>query len=193
MVMIHKLWSSMFAVAAVIMAGVPAEAASLVFRYNFASGDSVSGILDGNLQDDGDTFFVDGVQSARFNGENIWPDATTAVARSSSDFPDGALQPMASLSGTVVDFLVCNPFIDGNCNFLTEGGLFLDNTSNDAFSFQAGAGNGRGSNIFEEIYEPNRWTASVPEPATILGSVILLGLGGAMQRKFKVSSARRPD
>jgi hypothetical protein len=158
------------------LSATASSAATYDFSYEFASGDLLAGTLEGSLQADNDTIWISDFGSVDFLGVTL-PDISPTDIRSSSDYPDGLLQPLVSLSGSVLDVFVCALGFSGtgNCDIAADGGFVLD-TSQPLF----GAGDGTGGRIFEGSRSGSSWTitevAAVPLPAAL--PMLLAGLGG---------------
>ncbi len=140
------------------------------FDYTFSDGSTLTGALDGTIQADSDTVFINSFGSVSYLGTTLASIELTDFV-SGSDFPAGALQPLVSFSGNAMDIFVCpNGFTSGNCTLSSDGGFFFNNG-------RTGAGDGLGNTQFGS-FNPTNWnlqssTVSVPEPA----SLALLGLG----------------
>jgi len=170
---------------AVLMSPMAANAELLTFEYNFLDGDVLAGILDGNIQADGDTVWIEGFMDVTFNGVAM-NSIEAGDIRSSSDFPVGALQSLVSFSGSVMDVFVCSlGFTSGNCFFIDDGGFYFDTSF---IGEEVAAGLPSETN-FQASFIADDWTleaTSVPEP----GTLALFGLGlagmGMSRRRRKV-------
>ncbi|MEA5509728.1 PEP-CTERM sorting domain-containing protein [Crocosphaera sp. UHCC 0190] len=137
----------------------PAQAALFNFSYTLIGGDVLSGMLDGDVQGDGDTVSVNSISMPLFNGV-AGPDLPFVVSNSAGP----SLPATVSFSGSVMDIIACTNSDCGD-GFLFDGSMYISGVSyGDAF----------------EPYNPNNWsltakaTEAVPEPGSV---VALLGLG----------------
>jgi hypothetical protein len=161
-----------------------AHASELDFSYTLDTGNVLSGVLDGTLLSDGNTFDVTSVSSLFVNGAAVTTPftilGTDGVFLGINDTPavslNGLYQNLYGMEGfDVFVFAVGDQFSS------QEGGNFEGAT--------LGYG---GSNIANPDYSAADWSASLagstaatPEPSTFvfLGTG-LLGLAGAVRRKF---------
>ncbi|MBY8975202.1 VPLPA-CTERM sorting domain-containing protein [Rhodobacteraceae bacterium NNCM2] len=172
---------SLAAAVAFCVSMVANDASALQYSFSYTdTGFNLSGLLEGSLQADNDTIFVDDFGPVTFNG-TLLADIEPADIVSISDFPVGALQPLVSISGTSMDVFVCaQGFSSGNCSFANDGGFLLQGST-------AFAGNGLGLDANTSLTTGN-WTISevsaVPVPATLpLLAAGLAGFGFMMRRK----------
>jgi|GEM_PF-2934436 len=163
----------------ILALGAPAaKAAPYQFSYEFNDSSVLMGTLDGTLQGDNDTIFIDGFLDVFFNGVAL-PAITAGEIRSVSDFPNGGLQPQVSLSGSLMDVFVCAQGFNGggNCSFANEGGFGFSTLL--PLGFFAGAGDGQGGSSFDGGYTQARWTiasAQVDAPGSLGLMALALGL-----------------
>jgi hypothetical protein len=161
-----------------------AHASELTFSYTLDTGNVLSGVLDGTLLSDGNTFDVTSASSLFVNGAAV----TTPFTISSSDDAFQGINdaPAVSLNGLYQNL------------YAAAGVDIFVLAAGDEFSSQAGAnyegatlGYG-GTNVANPDYSAADWSASIvgstaatPEPSTFvfLGTG-LLGLAGAARRKF---------
>jgi hypothetical protein len=180
-----------FAAAAILLAAAStaASAATYDFSYEFDSGLFLEGVLEGTLQGDNDTINVEDFGTVTLNGIAL-PDIDPTEIASVSDFNNNALQPVVSLSGSVMDVFVCALGFNtnNNCGFANEGGFFMSTGGNTTGVF---AGDGNFFTASSAFYAAN-WsialanTAAIPLPATLplgLGALALIGLVGIRQRR----------
>ncbi len=154
----------------------PAEAASFNFSYTLQNGSILSGMLDGDVQADGDTVFVSAINMPTFNGV-AGPDLP--FVESLFEFFGGpAGSPTVSFSGNVMDIIasIAPQGIDG----------FLFESSGAVFGFPIyNSGNSYGQAF--EPYNPQNWqltAKSVPEPASVLG-LLAVGAVGVVSKLKK--------
>ncbi|PSB05206.1 PEP-CTERM sorting domain-containing protein [Merismopedia glauca] len=159
----------------------PAQAASFNFSYTLQSGSILSGILEGDVQSDGDTVFVSSISNPSFNGV-AGPDLPFVY--SLVEFlggPSGS--PTVSFSGLNMNFLACSN--SGSGCFNGEGFLF------DGIGAINGSSVYNGSPAYGavfEAYNPDKWqltAQAVPEPTTMLGTLAFSVLGGSALLKRK--------
>jgi hypothetical protein len=167
--------------ATVVTLAGSARAASRTFNFSYtfvSSGKVLAGSLQGELQPDGDTVFIDGFGTVTLGGVTL-PSIEPSEIRSISDFPDGLLQPLVSFSASHMDVFVCaQGFVfpgmtPGNCDAAATGGFFLNAAATAAP--RAGAGDAQG--FFTEDFgdfRADRWVLT-PEPA----SAMLIGFAVA--------------
>jgi len=115
-----KINITALAVAGGLALAAPAQAATFNFSYTLRSGDTLSGLLEGDLQSDNDTVFVSALSELRFAG-NPAPEATT-VQSFASFLGLSSTPATVSLSGNVMNLLACP---SSNC---FENGFFFDTT-----------------------------------------------------------------
>lgn len=161
------------------LAGIDsAEAASFNFSYILESGNELAGMLEGDLQSDGDTIFVNAITMPTFNGLAAPELPFTEAFSTFLGGPD--TEAKVSFSGLIMDVIACT---DSNC---FDG--FLFDSSGAAFGDPAYSSGISYGDTFE-IYAPARWTLTakaaedVPEPATLLGLLAVGGLGLTVTRK----------
>ena len=96
------------AVLVVAIASVrPAQAGLITydFSYTLTGGDVFSGTLDGTLQADNNTVVISAITSAAFDGTSFPP---LPYLNSFTASQGGVGDPLASLNGSVMDFIACN-------------------------------------------------------------------------------------
>lgn len=138
-----------------------ANAVPMSFSYQFASGETFSGMLDGTISaSDADLVTVDQVLMADYSGVGVAP-------AGSIDFQLDLIRNLVSFSGAEMNFLSIAPD-----PLLSLGGFSLINSggqqeviSDANFNFVEN----------QASFDPQNWslTFKVPEP----GSLALLGLG----------------
>ncbi|HEY9699679.1 MAG TPA: PTPA-CTERM sorting domain-containing protein [Trichocoleus sp.] len=161
-----------------------AEAASFSFSYNFLSGESISGAIDGDLQPDNNTVSNLRNLSATYSGQpgtqfTFVPSSFKpffTLSGSSFRFYGFANDPTTLTSQPNFGFFLGNP---SNSNGATVGTFF---TNKSSISFPFGVNQKEAEN-----FSASRWTATaipapVPTPALLPG---LLGMGVAALRKRK--------
>lgn len=168
--MVNKLsLSTGLAVATVAMGAFTqaAEAASFNFAYTLGTGETLSGMLEGEVQGDNDTVVVSDITMLMFDGSPLFD--IGFIAADSNFTPPG----IVSLTGTPanMDIIACP---DSDC---FEG--FLFNSTSFLSSF---AGN--------EAFAPSNWSLtaksveSVPEPSTII-SLAMVGGSLLLSKRVK--------
>lgn len=161
-----------------------AHASELDFSYTLDTGNVLSGVLDGTLLSDGNTFDVTSVSSFFVNGTAV----TTPPTAASLDFNYQNVNDVAAVS---LNGLYMNLYASDSSNAF--GLAAGDVEAQDVNSPLEGATVGYGGNgVLNLDYNPADWSASIvsstaatPEPSTFvfLGTG-LLGLAGAARRKF---------
>ena len=152
-----------------------AEAASFNFSYTLENGDILSGMLEGEVQSDGDTVFVSEILMPMFNGV---PGIELPFVQSFIEQITGTLRnPTVSFSGSAMDIVTCDSpdCIDG---FGFDGNGVLIGSS----IYSGGLSYGD----LAEPYNSDRWQLSskdVPEPASVLGLLAVGALGAASKAK----------
>ena len=158
------------AMAAGVILGLAAEAANFNFSYINNNGDVLAGMLKGDLHSDKDTVIVSAITMPTVNGISA-PEITFIDSISSE-------VPIVSLSGLMMDILACNS-VDCDDGFLFSNILGLP-------LYVSTPSYGNGSSF--EIYNPDNWNlTSTPEPISILGSLLAVGMGFVLKRKQNVS------
>ena len=148
-----------------------AHAVSFNFSYTLSDGDILSGMLEGEIQEDNDTVTVSAINMPMFNGSPA-PDVPFIDSFSNFFAETGSL-PVVSFSGTSnsMDLLACT---DGSC---ASGFGF------DGLGISFGIPTFTSSTNYGDSDEPyiqNNWsltlkdTETVPEPS----SIIALGIVG---------------
>jgi len=149
--------------AMLLLTPLTAGATLFSFNYTFDNNSVLEGTLDGTLQSDSDTVFINSFDSVYYSGTALASIEENDI-RSDSDYPAGALQPLVSLSGDTMDVFVCALGFSsaGNCTFSIQGGFYLGTASNNS-----AAGNPGVVSTFEG-YDAGQWNMSpVPVPAAI--------------------------
>jgi hypothetical protein len=157
-----------------------AAAQTLDFTSRLSTGNVLSGVLDGTLLVDGNTFDVTSVASLYVNGAAV----TTPTSVQSTDYVGGysaSNVAVVTLDGSYLDFY----FGDGSDAF---AGAVGDLTASELFGFNAiGATTGYGGDGDFDALMDGYWSASiaaVPEPAGLaVFAVGLLALGMVRARK----------
>ncbi|HEY9852794.1 MAG TPA: hypothetical protein V6D28_25195 [Leptolyngbyaceae cyanobacterium] len=169
------------ALIAVGMAGA-ARAASFNFSYTLDNGSILKGILEGDVQADGDRVFVSSVTNTSFKGI-VSPDLP--FVQSIVRFLGGSSETITvSFSGQHMDIMASTQ-LDGGDGFLFE-------SVGKVYGIPVYvSGNSFGGKI--EAYKPDRWqltssasnSASVNEPGSTLGLLVFgaIGTGLMLQRK----------
>lgn len=160
------------------LAAPHAQATPYQFSYEFNDGSILMGNLEGTLQGDNDTIFVDDFIDVFLDGVAL-PAITAGEIRSVSDFPNGGLQPQVSLSGSLMDVFVCAQGFNGggNCSFANAGGFGFSTLL--PLGFFAGAGDGQGGSSFDGGYTQARWSiasAQIDAPGSLGLMALALGL-----------------
>ncbi len=148
-------------IALAIASAAPANATPYDFSYTFSNGvDVLAGTLDGTLQPDNNTVVISAITSAAFDGVT---GPALPYLNSLEGFLNlpGFFPPVASLNGSILDFLSCT---DASCSdgFLFDSqGVFSSGTPEVITGLSFGS-------IRDEVYAPARWSmTAVPEPGTI--------------------------
>ncbi|MEA5534373.1 hypothetical protein [Crocosphaera sp. XPORK-15E] len=156
-----------------LMGNTAASAASFNWSYTTAGGSIYTGMLDGNIQSNGNTINVTSVMMSQLNGSSL---PETPIVRSSS----GVLGSLGivSLNGLTMNLGACT---DTSCN----SGIFIGDLgfgSGEFFSTTADFGNDF------ETFESSRWTLAekprVPEPSATL-AFVGLGLAAVAKSSLK--------
>lgn len=177
------------AVIALAIAWAPSANATLAtydFSYTFSGGvDVLTGTLDGTLQPDNNTVVVSAITNAAFDGV---PGPALPYLNSLEGFLSlPGFPPVASLDGSILDFISCT---DATCSdgfLLDSQGVFSAGTPEVITGLSFGA-------IRDEIYDPARWSmtavavTAVPEPGTI--GLIVSGIFGLALLRRRSGRAR---
>ncbi len=165
-----------------------AQAASFEFNYNFLSGNTLSGTVDGDLQTDGDTVRNLTKLRASYSGapEQIFSFASFSINQLSFSGRDlnfyGFVAPPPA-STTPIDDFGFALLDDGALNSATVG---IFSVSSNGISFPFGTRQAEA-----EIFSPERWTLTqetaqpVPEPSTALGLSIFVLVGWLTKKKLR--------
>jgi hypothetical protein len=149
-----------------------AQAAKFDFSYTLVSGDILTGRLDGDVQEDGDTVMVNSVSGAKLNGVRgpRLPFVTSFVGLIlEQDAP-----ATVSFSGTFLDIYAARS--NGR-----DGFIFV---SLDAFELYKYSG---GFSFGEAVQDYNaaNWSLTpVPEPLTMLGAGAAVAFGASFKRRL---------
>jgi hypothetical protein len=160
------------------------NATTMNFSYTFSDSRILQGTLDGTVQGDLDTVFINSFGTVNYFSTSF-ASIESIDFSSVSDFPSGALQPLVSFSGNSMDIIACpNGFSGGNCGFSDASGFYLSNPP----GIGVAAGDGLGNSTFESFNAGNWTLTTVPTPAAIwlLGSG-LIGLIGMRKKSAKLS------
>jgi hypothetical protein len=155
-----------------------AEAAGFNFSYTLENGDILSGMLEGEVQSDGDTVFVSGITMPMFNGAPA-PDVPF-LSSIESFFGLPTLTPTVSLSGSIMSLITCTSSACEDGFLFDTSGLVADDE--DVSLYLSGSAYGN----VAELYNPDRWELTakdVPEPASMLGLLAVGALGAASKLK----------
>lgn len=169
------------------MASFNTHAANFNFSYTFANNSILEGSLDGTLQANNDTVFVNSFGPVSYAGTLLNTIDANELS-SASDFRIGALQPIVSFSGNLMDILVCpQGFISGHCDAAINSGFYFDTSV-----FSAGAAEGLGDYVFESYRTQNFSStspSSFPVPAALPLMASALGVFGIARRRNKLKLA----
>ncbi|PCJ18988.1 MAG: hypothetical protein COA96_16455 [SAR86 cluster bacterium] len=189
-----------------------ANATTISFSYLFEgstngeAGSILQGVIDGDIQGDGNTIFINNFISASLtdsNGiHNYVFSATPGIRGFGEDIGGNANPASMSFNGDILDFWVCpGGFTSspGDCAFGVDGGGFLitngpeyvdgQTDPRSFFTERAHAGHADLTNSYRVSdidYNTANWNASissVPEPASL--SLLLLGVLGLRRRVKK--------
>ncbi|MDY7014484.1 MAG: PEP-CTERM sorting domain-containing protein [Cyanobacteriota bacterium] len=151
-----------------------AEAASFNFSYTLDNGDLLSGMLEGDVQADGDTVLVSEITMPMFNNA---PAPELTFFESALEFLAGIPgSPVVSFSGLTMDIIACDTSACDN-GFAFEGSGLFTVPAYISSGFYGDA---------SEIYDPARWelaAKTTPEPASMLGLLAVGALGAAAKLK----------
>ncbi|WP_107666363.1 hypothetical protein [Cyanothece sp. BG0011] len=174
----HKLVASLTILTgtsvSLLMGTTSALAASFNWSYETGVGNIFTGMLDGEVQEDGNTINVTSVSMNQLNGINL---PSTPIIRNS----EGLLNStgIVSFDGTIMNLGACE-----TTDCLT--GIFIGNLgifSNTVLSTSPEFGDG-----FDDPFEPSRWNIAekpkVPEPSLTL-ALVSLGLSGIIKTSLK--------
>ncbi len=171
----------------------PANALTFDFSYNFESGDTLSGVLEGDIvveEDDDYLVTVSEITSAFFNETDLG-DLEVFNFVPATDIGLGAIllgdfepfTPIVTESGLIMDLYACESFVVSE-----EGEFISDNGCETGFFLVALEGGGFVGNAeFDEGFNPANWSlnpagaTAVPTPAAVLP--ILTGLFGAASKR----------
>ena len=167
----------------------PANALTFNFSYTFESGDTLSGVLEGDIfEEEEDVVIVSEITSSFFNGTslgskevvNFFPETEIGLAAIFAGFEP--FTPVVSFSGSFMDIFACDSFVLDEEGFPLPGDDECE-TGFASFAFEEGgfiAGEG-----FGEEFNPESWSlthaTAVPTPAAVLP--ILTGLFGAASKR----------
>ena len=164
-------------------------AATWGFSYASATGSTFGGLVEGALQDDGDTIFVSAFRGLSWDGI---PGPDLPYVWSVSDFAGGTgAPPVVTLSGEVMSVIACSLSDCGEFSevlFLSFAGLV--GGGGEGFATTPGLGG------FAEVFDPANYTIlklpdPTPEVIPLPASILLLAGGLAMllaQRRHEESS-----
>jgi hypothetical protein len=155
-----------------LVASSVARADTIAFDYTLQSGTTVSGVLDGNLQSDADTFNVTGISSFDINGSAITdPLSVESVQSLIYGVPQS---PVITVSGSYIDLFIVDT-LSGNAFGMAVGDQLSGYGTYDIAEATVAWGGTGG----EEAFNATNWDPEVvPEPGTLpLMLVVLATLG----------------
>jgi hypothetical protein len=170
----------------------PAQAATFAFTYEFLSGETLTGTVDGNLLPNGDVVELTDLMASYSGSPGEVFSFLAPLPFDSGAFINGAPEEFfgfadAPAIGSAIDtfgFYLTNEFVT---NSATAGGFFVEAGTNYAsIAFPAGTD----VESEAEPFSVERWTLtqrpeqSVPEPTTVVGVVLVAGTGWTMRRRI---------
>ncbi len=141
-----------------------AESTGFNFSYTYENGDILSGMMTGEIQEDGDTVIISAVTMPMFNGSPAPDIGFVESFVESNTGIEGS--PTVSFSGSTMDIIACNNKTPCNDGFAFDGTGFVE-------GFPTFQGNVSFGDVLEE-YNPANWslsaksTPTTPEPNTLI-------------------------